>query len=693
MFKERIIARFDQRQWRRLLLLVFASLAVPTIFLVWQTYSQLKWESFHQYRVLAEELSSRIDENLDSQIDIADARRFADYTFLVVAGDPAANLVQRSPLSNLPVTEDVPGVIGYFQVDSAGNFSTPLLPAEAGEPENFGIPIEEFAQRQSLASEIRQVLFDNALLQTRLPATPEENKQIAVDGGVSNSPAAATPMSSESIGRMESEMLQGGNRQAAFDELYDADVKTRPMLQESEEDAAYFGLDNELTRKSEAFEAAKEVPLQQDPAADEARRRVKRREQTSLPEAFAAPSRDLGSAGVASDALRITTFESEIDPLEFSALQSQHLVLFRKVWRDSERIIQGLLIDQRDFVEQSIDAVYRGSLVSEAADLFITHLGQPIHTVLADGNRRYDLARSTAALDGSLLYRHRLQTPLDSLELVFRVKNLPAGPGQRVVGWATVLLAVLFVAGFLALYWLGAGRLRLARQQQDFVSAVSHELKTPLTSIRMYSEMLREGWTNEQKRQDYYRYIHDESERLSRLISNVLQLANIARSEPDFELKQRTVAHLLDHVSSKIENAVTRAGFTLEIMCSEDVRSLTVRVDDDSFSQIVINLVDNALKFSEHSGTKTIELACKALTDKQIQFTVRDYGPGIPKDQFRKIFTLFYRSESELTRETVGTGIGLAIVRQLTLAMNGSVDVRNVEPGSEFSVTLPQVCD
>lgn len=77
------------------------------------------------------------------------------------------------------------------------------------------------------------------------------------------------------------------------------------------------------------------------------------------------------------------------------------------------------------------------------------------------------------------------------------------------------------------------------------------------------------------------------------------------------------------------------------------------------------------------------------MSDDRVQFSVRDFGPGVPDDQMKKIFELFYRSESELTRETVGTGIGLAIVHQLTVAMNGSVDLVDAQPGAEFRVTFP----
>jgi two-component system phosphate regulon sensor histidine kinase PhoR len=115
----------------------------------------------------------------------------------------------------------------------------------------------------------------------------------------------------------------------------------------------------------------------------------------------------------------------------------------------------------------------------------------------------------------------------------------------------------------------------------------------------------------------------------------------------------------------------------------------TLAIEADAFTQIMINLIDNAIKFSPPDAPKRIDLGCASQRNGAICFTVRDYGAGVKKDQMRRIFELFYRPESELTRETVGTGIGLALVHQLTLAMKGTVDVQNRDPGAEFSVTFP----
>jgi hypothetical protein len=122
-----------------LLCAIFTTLAIPTVVLVWQTYNQLKWESFHQYRGMAEELIHRISNAIVDSVDKAESRSIAQYAFLVVTGDPVTNFVQRSPLSAFPVVADLPGTLGYFQVGTEGEFSTPLLPDRDTAPASVGL--------------------------------------------------------------------------------------------------------------------------------------------------------------------------------------------------------------------------------------------------------------------------------------------------------------------------------------------------------------------------------------------------------------------------------------------------------------------------------------------------------------------------------------------------------------------------
>jgi signal transduction histidine kinase len=448
-------------------------------------------------------------------------------------------------------------------------------------------------------------------------------------------------------------------------------------------------LDDDYQKKIEDLDGNASSMINASVSGSVSPARAKRLEQSKLPESIGfSGTQALASAIVPSD-IRIETFESEIDPLEFSLLDSGHFVLFRKVWRDGQRYIQGIVIDQQAFVDDIIVSAFMETTLSSMSNLILAYQDDVIRSISGDAPSGY--SNRSQDLDGDLLYRSRLSSPLDSLELIFSIRHMPQGPGAGVLGWVTLVLAIVFVGGFMTLYRLGLSQINLARQQQDFVSAVSHELKTPLTSIRMYGEMLKEGWADDDKRQSYYEFIHDEAERLTRLISNVLQLARITRNEPQFDLQPVKVGDLMSQIESKIGSQAKRAGFALRIERDTRADSARIKVDQDCFTQIIINLVDNAIKFSKDAENKCIEIAGSISSDSNVIFTIRDFGPGIPKDQMKKIFALFYRSESELTRETVGTGIGLAIVHQLMIAMNGKVDVINREPGAEFRLSFGRI--
>ncbi len=703
--------RLTPRRLRRWLSLFFLALAIPSGVLVYQAYDQLKWEAFHRHRVLAEELARRIDKRYQQLIEEEERRAFVDYNFLIVAGDPKSNFIQRSPLSSFPLPLSIPGLIGYFQVDAAGVFKTPLLPDSTLTAAEYGIDGEERMQRQALADRVFAILSENRLVRAqkrdRQEADSGKKKIVPAPTISSIRDGGGTALTSSSDSSLEDELvtapamgtgtglseldegIAGG--QAGFDSLAQQTAERRakaPMLPK----ALGRVEDLQLERRFQAEQA----PLRQSQSILKQRmkseQRVARKERSALPEpaSAAAPMAEEESRTPEEKQtaqLRIHTFESEIDPFEMSLLDSGHMVLFRKVWRDNQRYIQGALIEQQAFLDGVIEAGFRETSLARMSDLLAAYQGDVLTVYSATGEGGYQAG--SAALRGALLHQTRLSAPLSAVELIFTIRHLPAGPGGVVLAWITIILLLVLSGGFYGLYRLGAGQINLVTQQQDFVSAVSHELKTPLTSIRMYGELLREGWASEEKKREYYEFIQDESERLTRLINNVLQLARLTRNDLEVELKPLSVSELMDMIRSKIGSQVARAGFELNLNCPADCAARQVRVDADYFTQIVINLVDNAIKFSAKAERKVVDIACQVQQEDGLVLKVRDYGPGIPRDQMKKIFRLFYRTERELTRETVGTGIGLALVNQLVTRMQGRVDVVSMQPGVEFRIRLP----
>lgn len=668
---------YSPARLRLVLSVLLLALAVPSAVLVWQTQLQLRWESLHQYRTLAEELATRIDIELQRLIAAEEARAESDYQYLVVAGDPnTSNMVQRSPLAELPVAGSFPGLVGHFVVDAEGRFSSPLLPESVGDKEDLGLDDSELAQRTLLRQQLLDVLSKNQMV--------APNERVAADklaGTVASTQTAASSDSRERASNNEAVYTEGENDyqgQAAFDQLNTV-TQARDRQQ-----VGQLGRVDELRLGRAYVESGKKdqpVDASDVQALSNAVVRGKRKEQSALLEQVVTDELDAKA-----NSGRVRIFESEVDPFEFALLASGHGVLYRKVWRDGQRTIQGVLIEQDAFVDGVMAAAFHGTALWEMSDLVVAWQEDVLRLVPgAAQGRRLGSAREVS---GELLYQTRLSAPLDRLQLIWSIKRLPAGPGARIVYWASVILFVVLLGGLYLLYRLGLRQILLARQQQDFVSAVSHELKTPLTSIRMYAEMLREGWASEDKKRSYYAFIFDESERLSRLIANVLQLARMERSDFRLDLKPVRIATLMDMLRSKIHTQIERAGFDVDYRIDETCAENKVTVDADAFSQILINLVDNAIKFSLAAPVHRLEIGVVCTSSTAI-VSVRDHGPGVPKSQMKKIFQLFYRSGSELTRESLGTGIGLALVRQLAQAMGGEVDVLNREPGAEFQLRLP----
>ncbi len=650
---------------RAVLLLLFALLAIPALALIAQTQRQLRWESYHQYGTLAGELALRIDAELQRLIAIEEARGYADYAFLTVSGEAQAfNSLQRSALSQPGAAAALPGAIGWFQIDADGAFRTPLLPDAPEDPAAWGLTEAELVERRALADRLRAILAGEALAGKK-------------DQGGGASPArefddaASADTDKKRVAADEGSLLD--KLASVSESVSEPSQKTLGRVDDLKLDMKYQAANVE--RENELANRLVEQRLKNNLSE-----RSIRKEQAAEP-----VQSYVGELGLA--AAQVRWFESELDPFQFRRLDAQHALLYRRVWREGRRGLQGVVLDTPAFLQRVVLDAYESSALADATDLIIAAGGDVLSVASARSSESYQPGATD--FEGEVLHQVRLSAPFDDLELLWSARDLPAGPGARLIGWTALILFATLVLGLFALYRLGLRQLALAAQQRDFVSAVSHELKTPLTSIRMYAEVLRAGWASEDKKREYYEFIHDESERLSRLIGNVLQLARLEREELDLQPRAVAVAALLDMVRSKLQAQVERAGFQIEYAIEPDSALCEVQVDADAFVQILINLADNALKFAARGERRRIEISARADGRDRIAFVVRDYGPGVPVAQVPRIFEPFQRGGSELTREAPGTGIGLALARQLARAMHGDIGYRAAEPGAQFIVWLP----
>ena len=309
--------------------------------------------------------------------------------------------------------------------------------------------------------------------------------------------------------------------------------------------------------------------------------------------------------------------------------------------------------------------------------LFATEEGKLLYNVVDENNRRVYGESLTRA--GDYLVARRFPTTLYGWRLQVAPKQAPLLDAQgrsrklNEVGLIGVAFLVILLGVAFVLY-AGEKERRLNALKAEFVANVSHELKTPLSVVRMFGEMLlTKRVRSEEKEQEYLEIICRESERLSSLIENVLDFAALERGKKKFALRDGDLVDVVSRAVETFRYRIEREGTEVQLERVGEIP--TVSMDEQAVLLAVINLLDNAVKYGGGSPvTVTIEAA-----PKEIRVRVRDQGPGIPKEDLKRVFERFYRTRrKELAR---GSGIGLALVKHIAEAHGGHAWAENAAEG------------
>lgn len=282
-----------------------------------------------------------------------------------------------------------------------------------------------------------------------------------------------------------------------------------------------------------------------------------------------------------------------------------------------------------------------------------------------------------------------LSEDLPDLRVNFPAGVTDAAPGLRSQrsfwGLAFVLVALLtFLGGYLL--WRDVRReTHIAELRTQFVSSVSHELKTPLTSIRMFAELLQMRESNDDQQAKFLDTIVSESERLTRLLNNVLDFSRIERGQRNYNLQPASLCEVVQAAVHTIHYPLTQQGFVLDMNVAEGLPP--VQVDRDAMQQAILNLLTNAMKYSRDRRDIGLRLFEK---NGDVLIQVSDHGIGIPEKDLSRIFEKFYRVPTAENHEISGTGLGLSLVAHIAEAHGGRVQVESrVGEGSTFSIRLP----
>jgi signal transduction histidine kinase len=281
--------------------------------------------------------------------------------------------------------------------------------------------------------------------------------------------------------------------------------------------------------------------------------------------------------------------------------------------------------------------------------------------------------------------------------------------GWQILGWSGAVLAreastlrwviyffgtllfLLLIGGLILIVLLLVREVRLNERQSNFVSAVTHELKTPVASLKLYLDTLQLRDLPESRREDFYRTMRQDLDRLHATINNVLNAAMYT----DRPLSDPQPLDFARVVRRSMELTRTRHQLPGEAFAYAGPQELRLRGDADALETAVLNLLDNAVKYSKDLQQVKVEVEVGAFGDGQAHLRVRDHGIGMTRSHLRLIFNRFYRIGREVRRSHTGTGLGLFIVKSVVKGHRGTVSADSAGPGegSTFTVTLPGVIE
>lgn len=359
-------------------------------------------------------------------------------------------------------------------------------------------------------------------------------------------------------------------------------------------------------------------------------------------------------------------------------LYDRFILIFWK--KNPDKSITGCLIDS----DELNNRIYSKLPESGSGDKLITVLndtGNPLFINEKDNSR--DWTKPFIANEISELLPHwEVAVYINNPDIIKKKAKF-----MKVILWILIVIMLFSILSGSALILKAINyEINQARQKTTFVANVSHELKTPLTSIRMFAEMLlAKKNTDEKKKKKYLSIMVSETERLTRLINNVLNFSKLEKNKNNFDKKEIDLAVLLKEIYNSQKIRLKNNGFQTKLTVKN--KSAVISADRESIKQVLINLLSNAEKYSKDE--KYIEIVLEK-NDSESIIQLIDRGIGIPLKYANKIFTEFFRVDDSLTSNIRGTGLGLAIAKKIIDEHNGKISYRlNEKKGSIFIIELP----
>jgi signal transduction histidine kinase len=569
----------------------------------------------------------RIDTALAPLVMQENAQPYFSYSTLYPAerapGKPRGKSTP-DPVPSPLVTQPPPQVLLHFQIDGAGHFSSPRVPAEGIVDRVVPkfLSADQVAESKRLLDRVKSSIDRQALLATLPP--PELPSAIPVQiaanygfNGTGQLAFGANSAQPANTGNFANGAYVGAGGVQS--------VPQQPSVQQQPVNA-----NGEVPQAAQGGTPQQEVQRQQRDN-NEFQRRSQYIAQINAP-----PQNELMNASDPSADERTAM----MTPLWLG----DQLILARRVQTGGKELIQGCLLDWPAIQKQTLLAI--SDLLPDARLSAVT---TPTDN---------DASSRSAVLP--------VRLELGALPEAFEATLTPVRM-SLIVAWSSLLLGAAAVAMLLA------GVMALSERRAAFVSAVTHELRTPLTTFRMYAEMLSEGMVpDEASRHRYLDTLRVEADRLTHLVENVLAYSRLERSKPSRRVGPLSVDELLHTAAGRLADRAAQAGFELAVVASDDVRQSVVLADPAAVEQILFNLVDNACKYAALATDRTLHIEADA-HDGRFFLRVRDRGPGIEPARRRMLFHAFRKSAEDAAISAPGVGLGLALCRRLARDMGGDL--------------------
>jgi signal transduction histidine kinase len=642
----------------QLFILVFSlALCIPLAYFVLKTYRGLEREETATLSYFAETLFDEMEGALAEMVRKEEGRAIDEFNFRISPPVRQRGVKEQplSPLSRLPRENYI---VGYFQNNPDGSFQTPLVENESQIPPKLAGLVAELKKANEIFNRKRVEVSDRVESSSpeSLGETGVEQKAGFADKylSVSRSQRPKAYLGQQSKRREEISVSQAAN---IAKREQPAEIRRSRTAIEAE--------GGRLDRYGAEKESAESVSIPE-----------KVMPRGSFPQVSAeaeppAPSVDKdGKAG----------FQVEVAPLQAVFLSDTQIFIFRRIMINNQIYRQGFILKVNAFLEYLTRTYFLSQPMAQFAGLRLS--------VVDQGREAETLEAGAVSNNPGFILNRGFPSPFGFLKATLTCDRIPPAAGRRTLTIMLIVLAVIVLIGLFAIYQSARTIVDLSERRSQFVSSVTHELKTPLTNIRMYIEMLEQGIAKDPEReQEYFRILDSEGARLSRLINNVLELSKLEKKQRHIDLQPGTFEEVIAQVRAVMAEKLKQEGFTLDVV-SGPVKPF--KYDREVMIQVLINLIENSMKFGKRSPKRAIQIRIRS-EDGKVKIMVADNGPGIPRHALKKIFNDFYRVENSLTRSTRGTGIGLALVKKFAHLMGGTVTAANNNgPGCTITISLPE---